>query len=397
MMKGKGMKSKRIIIWEMNGPMNQGGTESLIMEMLRNKPDNVEVRMVIHSGNGNFEGAYDNEIKNLGITMYYLPSVGSVGYSKYKEALSELVKRTEMPDVIHSHMNAVGGLIAKAAKSCGINNRIVHCHANIKYQGSKLRILKSECLLWLMKIFVNKYANYFWACSNDAAKRLFGKNKKYTVISNTIDARKYLNSRSKRTQARNRLGIEDERVIVGAVGRIARIKNYEVIIDALSVLKKRGIDAHFCCYGRIVDEKYFNELKDRAKEKNVHERIAFLGGSNKIFDDIVAFDIFVMPSITEGLGISALEAQAAGLQAILSTGVPEETDMGLGLVKRVSPYNPVEWANAIENRESNKIENDRILNAFQMRGFDSKSKISEIYDMYITMSEENRMVNNECE
>lgn len=392
MIEGKDMQNEKIIVWEMNGPMNQGGTESLIMEMLRNKVDNVDVRLIIHSSNGKYEGSYDTEIQALGIPTYYLPSVGSVGYFKYKEELSKLVEKIGAPDVVHSHMNAVGGLIVKAARECGIGSRIVHCHANIKYQGGKLQNLKNECLLWMMKIFVNRYANYFWACSHDAAKRLFYKNKKYTVISNTIDVRKYLNSRSKRTQARNCLGVDDERVVIGAVGRIARIKNYEVIIDALSTLKSRGIDAHFYCYGRIVDEQYFGELNDRAKQKNVYERVTFLGGSNKIFDDIAAFDIFVMPSITEGLGISALEAQAAGLQVILSVGVPEETDMGLDLVKRVSPFNPDEWADAIENREPNKIEDDRILKVFQMKGFDSKSKISEIYDMYITMSEENRMV-----
>ena len=82
-----------------------------------------------------------------------------------------------MPDIIHSHMNAVGGIIAQVAKKFGVKHRIVHCHADIKYCGSLIQRVKSEVGLFIMKMFVNRYATDFWACSKPAARRLFYKSK----------------------------------------------------------------------------------------------------------------------------------------------------------------------------------------------------------------------------
>ncbi len=372
-------------IWILNGPMNAGGTESLIMELLRNKDERVDVKLIIHSANGKNKGVYDEEIKSLGIERYDLPSVGSVGKKEYAKAFKSLVDKLGKPDVIHSNMNAVGGIICKVAKKCGIKNRIVHCHADIKYKGSKLNVLKSELILWFMKKYVNKYANHFWACSDAAARRLFYKDKKTTVIPNVIDVRKYAFNEEMRLKERRLLGIDNSVLAVGSVGRIAPIKNYETIIKAISILKNENINAHFYCYGGIVNETYYQTLLNLAGEKGVKDRIHFLGVSDKVNEKLTAFDVYVMPSYTEGLGISALEAQATGLPTILSTGVPMETDMGIGIVNRVDPTDINGWAEKIANSKKIEIEFNTILNAFIDKGYDSKSKCREIYQKYIDM------------
>lgn len=372
-------------IWILNGPMNAGGTESLIMELLRNKDERVDVKLIIHSPNGKNQGVYDAEIKSLGIERYDLPSVGSVGQKAYAKAFKALIDKIGKPDVIHSNMNAVGGIICKVAKKCGIKNRIVHCHADIKYKGSRLSVIKSELILWLMKKYVNKYANHFWACSDAAAKRLFYKGKNTTVIPNVIDVRKYVFNDETRVKERSLLDIDDSVLAVGAVGRIAPIKNYETIINAISVLKNENKNANFYCYGGVVDEPYYQTLLKFAEEKGVRERIHFLGVSDKINEKLTAFDVYVMPSHTEGLGISALEAQATGLPTILSTGVPMETDMGIGIVNRVDPTDINGWAEKIANSKKLEIPFNDILNAFIDKGYDSKAKCKEIYQKYIDM------------
>lgn len=369
-------------IWILNGIMNAGGTESLIMELLRNKPSDADVRMIIHSGNGDFSGAFDDEIRALGIPMYYLPSVGSVGERKYSVAFGKLVSEIGKPDVIHSNMNAVGGVIAKVAKKYRIPVRIVHCHADIRYRGSKLSILKNEIALFLMKIFVNRYATDFWACSAPAAKRLFYKNKKYVVIPNVIDAEKYLPSDEKRELERAALEITTDMVAVGSVGRIAPIKNYELVLDALSILKNEGVNAHFYCYGRADNAQYFASLNEKAKLLGITDRVHFLGNSSEIFNKLNAFDVFCMTSITEGLGISALEAQANGCPCVLSTGVPLETDVGLGIVDRVETKDAKALAEAIKSAKRSKISDSVILEKFREAGYDSKAKCKDIYAMY---------------
>lgn len=374
-----------MVVWILNGPMNLGGTESLIMELLRNKDSRVDVKLIIHSANNCNAGAYDEEIKRLNIPVYYLPSVGSVGVKNYEKAFRALIEEIGKPDVIHSNMNAVGGFICKVAKKCGIKNRIVHCHADIKYKGSFLSRLKSEIGLFIMKIYVNKYANHFWACSVAAAKRLFYKNKKFVVIPNMIDVQKYFHNDEIRIEQRNKLNITDDTIAVGAVGRIAPIKNYEIIIDAISILKQKDVNAHFYCYGGAVNEQYFNSLQQRVEEKGVADRIHFLGNSMEININLNAFDVFVMPSYTEGLGISALEAQAGGLITLLSMGVPKETDMSLGLVSRIETSDANAWAQAIESVKAVNLEKSDILKAFQVKGYDTKTKCNEIYQTYINM------------
>ena len=89
-----------------------------------------------------------------------------------------------------------------------------------------------------------------------------------------------------------------------------------------------------------------------------------------------------MPSISEGLGIAALEAQAAGIPSLISTGVPEETDMGIGLVERVDPHNAEQWANAMLNFRLDTIPYSTILDAFQNKGFDSKEQCSVVFQLY---------------
>lgn len=374
-----------IQLWILNGPMNLGGTESLIMELLRNKSADIDVKLIIHGEKGKTDGIYDQEIESLGIPRYNLPSVGSVVLKVYAKAFKQLIAQIGKPDIIHSNMNAVGGMICKVAKKCGIENRIVHCHADIKYQGSKLTRIKQELILWIMKKYVNKYANHFWACSEAAAHRLFYKSDKAVIIPNVINVEKYLHNEEKRLSERKRLNIQDDAIAVGAVGRIAPIKNYETIIDAIGILKSRGINAYFYCYGIATNVQYFKDLQGRVLKKDVADRVYFLGNSTSISDNLNAFDVYVMPSISEGLGISALEAQAAGLPILLSMGIPVETDIGMGNVQRVETMNAEAWANAIENSYFIELNEETVIAAFNKKGFNARTKCAEIYQMYKDM------------
>ena len=133
------MKEK-VTVLIATGTMNAGGAETLIMEMLRQKTDRINYIMLIHYAGEVEVGVYDEEIRSLGIPIVYIPSVGSVGANKYIKEFERVIRQIEHVDIIHSHLNGVGGIIAKAAKKAGIKNRIVHCHADITFKGSKLSI-----------------------------------------------------------------------------------------------------------------------------------------------------------------------------------------------------------------------------------------------------------------
>ena len=202
-----------------------------------------------------------------------------------------------------------------------------------------------------------------------------------------IDVQKYIMSIGEGEEAKRRLGLNGK-LVLGSVGRVARIKNYEYVIKILVQLVKNDVDAHFVCYGRFdaINDKYCSELISFAKESGVIDRVHFMGNSENVSDDIKSFDIFLMPSITEGFGIAAIEAQAAGIPVILSEGVPKMVDVDLGLAHFL-PINDVSiWVNKILKSKNNKIISpEEVLKHFRIKGYDSCDNVSHIEELYIKM------------
>ena len=367
------------------GTMNAGGAETLIMEILRRRSDRMNYILLIHYAGNKEIGVYDKEIKSMGIPIVYIHSVGSVGEKKYIREFSEVIKKIGHVDVLHSHLNAVGGIIAKAAQKAGIKKRIVHCHADITFRGSKWKIIVNETKLSLMKCYVKKYATDRWACSNEAAVRLFGTCDGTVIIPNVIYVKDYLSNEQKRIHAKDKYNLGN-RFVIGSVGRIARIKNYELIIRTISELNKRGKKVDFICFGRIADAQYFRELELLASSLHVSEQIHFVGNSTCIPLDICCIDLFFMPSHSEGFGMAAMEAQAAGIPVLVSDGVPHIVDMGLNAISFLPAENEMVWADAVEKYRPLYLDDELILKKFDEHGYNSETMVRKIEDLYIKMS-----------
>lgn len=363
------------------GAMNAGGTETLIMEMLRHASGRVRYILLIHHDGKIKPGVFDREINRLGVKVEYIPSVGSLGIMGYLKAFKAFKNRAGKIDIVHSHLNGAGGVIALAARGAGVKHRICHCHANIRFTGGFTSKIKKELALAVMKSLIELYATDRWACSAEAWHRLFFPWHKSVVIHNMIDAGGYTTSKQKRLLAKQKFGLEGKKV-VGSVGRVAPIKNYEIILQALV-----GTDAHFACFGRFDPENpYCSSLINLAKSLGISERVHWLGNSNNLTEDIHCIDLFVMPSFTEGFGMAALEAQAASIPSVLSSGVPAIVDLGLGLVTFAASDDVDAWHKAIVDfRPSEPIPHDKILEKFRTKGFDSPSGVKDIENQYLSI------------
>lgn len=364
------------------GVMNAGGTETLIMETLRHASGRVKYILLIHYDKEIPTGVYDEEIRRLGIEIRYIRSVGSLGVRGYIKAFRQFAESVGEIDIVHSHLNAVGGIIALAAKRVGIKHRICHCHADIHYTGSALSRVKCELSLAAMKALIDMYATDRWACSQAAWKRLFMPWRKSVVIDNMIDTRKYLAFEEKRKAAKQKFGLEGK-FVVGAVGRVAPIKNYETALKAIA-----DTEAHFVCFGRFdINNTYCRSLTDLAKTLGISDRVHWMGNSIDVASDIHCIDLFVMPSFTEGFGMAAIEAQAASIPSLLSSGVPPIVDVGLGLVKTLDPNDASAWSAEIKKTSIKGIIPEyRVLVKFGESGFDSPQAVRLIEDKYITIS-----------
>lgn len=367
-----------------NGLMDAGGTESLLMEMFRHSSGRVNYVLLVHYQGAKSKGLYDDEIQRLGVAIKHIPSVGYLGISAYIHAFQNVVKEIGHVDIVHSHLNGNGGIIAMAAKKAGIPVRICHCHADIHFTGTAANQIKENIALSVLKGFIELYATNRWACSQAAWKRLFMPWHKQIVIGNSINPRKYLSSPERKESAKAKLGIAFQ-MVIGSIGRVASIKNYEFIVRLLPQLP----DAVFVCYGRFDEsDTYCRSLLNLATELGVQERVRFMGNSSKVAEDIQSFDVFVMPSFTEGFGMAALEAQAASLPTLVSTGVPEAIDVGLGLVRFLSLDNPGMWVSAIRESvksKTNLIDGKEIIDAFASKGKDSIAGVLEIENRYLSL------------
>lgn len=369
-----------------NGTMNAGGTETLIMEILRHQTGRVRYVLMVHYQGEIQKGIFDDEIRSLGVEIVYIPSVGSLGISGYCKKFQEIVATLGKIDVIHSHLNANGGVICKAAKIAGIKNRICHCHADIRFKGSRFSNLKEEVALQILRGFVNHYGNHFWACSHEAWKRLFYLYKSEVVIPNMIDVQKYLSTTEQRQEAKTAIGMEGK-FVVGSVGRVARIKNYELAISTIAELKMKGTEAHFVCYGRFDEnDAYCSQLLNQAKEMGVTEFVHFKGNTTQVAQDIKAFDVFLMPSTTEGFGMAAIEAQAAGIPTLLSTGVPRIVDIESGLASFYPLNDTSKWVEGVQNAlHIPRPSNEKIMECFDAKGYNSRTMTKEIENKYLNM------------
>lgn len=377
------MKDKPIVLVA-NGMMNAGGTESLLMEMFRNSTGKVNYVLLIHYQDTIEKGLYDDEIEKMGISIKYIPSVGTVGIKRYISEFKKVVDSIGKVDIVHSHINGNGGIISLAAQKAGIPVRICHCHADIHFTGTKMYRLKEELVLAILKGFIEIYATERWACSRAAWGRLFLPWHKRVVIDNMINPRKYLSTTALKAKAKGDIRLPN-RFIIGAVGRVAPIKNYEFVIRTLPHIP----NATFVCYGRFDEaNSYCKMLIDLAKELGVSRRVQFMGNSDSVPNDIQSFDVFVMPSFTEGFGIAALEAQAASIPVLVSMGIPHSIDVGLNLVKFLPIDDVMPWVVAInEIMESQMpcIIDGKIIEAFAACGKDSVNGVNNIENRYLSL------------
>ncbi len=366
-----------------NGIMDAGGTESLIMEMLRHASGKINYILLIHYSDEPREGLYDKEIRDLGYRIVHIPSVGKLGVKGYCSEFAKTLVQLPKIDAIHCHLNANAGIICKAAKKCGIRHRISHCHADIHFTGSLLRKLKEEIVLQILRLLIELNVTERWACSDEAWNRLFFHWHKRFVIKNMVDTRKYLGGAEEKQIAKAKFNLK-RNIVLGSVGRVAPIKNIETAIRATALLINAGYDAEFVCFGRFdPSNSYCRSLLLLSESLGISERVKFFGNSSNVAEDIKCIDIFLMPSFTEGFGIAALEAQASGIPCILSAGIPEAADVKVGLVEYVSPTDEKAWEKAIERALSVVIpDNNRILEAFRHVGLDSVRGVEMIENKY---------------
>lgn len=310
----KNNKNYRILVHGMAG--GHGGIETFIMNVFRNLNDNKTIHMDFLCNELN---PYEDEITNAGSKIFYIPSK-TKNPVKYKLALKKFFKKYAISyDCLWDNESSLANVdYIKLAKKYNIKRRIIHSHTtNNVFNGIKKPIV--DFLQKEHKKNIDQIATDFWACSLDAAKWMFPINviENTKVINNGIDTKKMKFDGNQRKAIRNKLHLDNEKYIIGTVGRISLEKNQSFFLDVMHELVKSNKQFRFVLVG---DGPIRNELEQKIKKMNLQNFVILAGLQTNTQAWYSSFDCFVLPSKFEGLSVSGLEAQANGLPVLVSTG-----------------------------------------------------------------------------
>lgn len=242
-------------------------------------------------------------------------------------------------DIIHIHLcRPYDGLYAMAAQIAGCKNIILHSHFSERSDCKFFEKILDPIFRTVNRITGSKFA----ACSESAARYMFGKTD-FILLKNGIDTSAFSYSVGIRTAERERMKLSDS-FVIGNVGRLCELKNQTFLLEIFSEIVKIHSNSILVIAG---DGELSDSLREKAKALDISEKVVFCGSVDNVSALYQAFDCFVFPSLSEGLGIAAVEAQTSGLITVCSDGVPKEAAITeLCSFMPLSAF-PKEWAEHI--------------------------------------------------
>ena len=352
-----------------------GGVEAVTINYYRNIDKNkVQLDFICDEDSTNIP--YE-EIERMGGKVIIIPSYSKP--FKYHKELKRVLKEGNYK-IIHSNINTLSVFSLFAAKCAGVPVRIAHSHSTTNKKEKKKNLMKQ-----ILRPFSKVFATDYMCCSELAGRWLFG-NKEYDkgnvyLLNNAIDLDKFKYNESLRKKKRKELGIKDDALVIGHIGRFVAQKNHDYLIDIFNEIHKKNNNSILLLAGQGL---LMEDIKNKVKELNLDDNVKFLGQRNDANELYQAFDVFLLPSLYEGLPVVGVEAQAAGLLCYLSDDMTKETKV-LDITKFMSLNNtPEEWANNIldDVKKYKRIDTSKEMTA---KNFNIKEEAKKLEEYYLNL------------
>lgn len=355
---------------------NRGGIEACLMNYYRHMDRNlVQFDFIVPKG---MTIAFEDEIKSMGGNVY--KEIVGIKHHLWKGLTYDRFFFKKHPEIAILHVNdcsAANLRLMKTAKKCGVCTRILHSHNNdylVPLKKRQLVVEKNN------KKNLRKIATDLFACSEDAGKFMFGE-LPFVVVRNAIETEKYLFCNEKREKCRTELGLAENQTAVGCVARLDHQKNHMFLLEVFAEYKKIDLTSSLILVGDgILKEK----IEERAEELGITSSVIILGMRDDIPNLLNAFDVFLLPSKSEGLGMVLIEAQINGLHCLASDRVPAEANI-LNLVEYVPlERNPVYWAEKMKQVLALGQANRKIdIKTVQEAGYDITIESHKLQEFYL--------------
>lgn len=303
-------------------PITYGGQETFVLNYIRNadyQKLSIDYLTPYYCDNKKIKEFVENKSGNI----FSLNIVFNPGQNRFNICKSiNLFFKSNKYDIVHVHSGSTSilGIFAYYAKKNGVKKVIVHSHASIEHKSLKNTVLRHLC-----GIVLNKYADIYCACSVAAGEAKFTSDvvrNRLIVIKNGIDLDKFRYCESTRKAVRESLKVSNEDFVIGHVGRFSKEKNHEFLVNLFSELSLNNNKLKLLLVG---DGDLRKRIHDLVILKGLQDKVIFTGSVDNVQDYMQAMDYFILPSSYEGLGVVAIEAQAAGLPCLLSKGCPIES------------------------------------------------------------------------
>lgn len=310
---------------------------------------------------------YSLDIRHLDLNSYLQYT------TKLKEFFNENINEYE---VVHIHSNE-DPQVAKLARVAGYKKIIIHVHSRSGRGNLILKALKRITFLSNCR-----YADCFFACSRKIAQEVYPHKieSKAIVIKNGIETIHFKYDATVRAEKRMQYGVND--LMLCHVGRFVKVKNQDFVVDVFNEVLKHRSNAKLLLVGDGPDK---NEIMNKCRELGISQNVIFVGGISNVSPFFQASDFFVFPSLNEGLGMVAIEAQASGLPVMAAKdNVPNEIKV-TDLVSFIPlDDNPKVWAEYIL-RELGKsyVDREQYYNQVKEAGFDIESTAEQLYKCYL--------------
>ena len=361
-------------VLQMIGSLNVGGSQTMVLNLYRNTDrEKLQFDFVLDHPDERYFAA---DVEALGARIYSMPGFNGLNAGEIRRAWDAFL--TEHPDykVLHSHVRSYASIYLPVAKRHGMKT-IIHSHNTSNGSGI------SAAAKQLLQRPLRDQADVLMACSREAGEWLYGKKAcmrdNFVFLPNAVDTARYRLPESVRDQYRAKLDLSDK-LVVGHVGRFHRQKNHAFLLDVFKALHDRRPDSALLLVG---DGELREQTEARAAGLGLSDCVVFTGNRPDVPELLRAMDVFVFPSVWEGLPVSLIEAQASGLPCLVSESVTSEACIS-PLTEKLPVGDAGCWADKILAAPPRRDVTEYIVRA----GFDVRESAKRMTELYLKLAGE---------
>lgn len=351
-----------------------GGSQAFVMNIY-NHIDRTKVQFDFVVTPEERKDLYD-EVERLGGRIYVCPKYIGKNHLAYCKWWHTFFDEHKEYHVIHGHVRSTAAIYLAIAKKHGL---VTIAHSHSTSNGSSFSGFVKDT----MQLPIRFIADYLFACSDKAGIWLYGekatKKSNYRMIPNSVDLERFSFDETKRNEMRELLGINHQEFVIGHIGRFTEPKNHKFLVKMFADYYKHNRSSRLLMIG---DGDLYGTTKMQCEELGISEAVIMPGSRFDTENFYQAMDIFVFPSLWEGLPVSVVEAQANGLTCLVSDVITRDVDL-TDLITYLPLDDKKKWLSKIDEAKCTVHKKVSDNNRLKLQSFDSKTVSAELQTFYI--------------